>query len=67
MTPWDELKAVQWHTLQSMSAGNLLQLLEQAGLTHAIVVEANRESSLCVVRAVASRARLLRQLKSLRR
>ena len=31
MTPWDDLSAIHWETLQSLSAGDLLQLLGQAG------------------------------------
>jgi len=61
MTPWDALKAIHWGTLQAMSAGDLLHLLEEANLTHAIVVEAHRGTP-CVVRALVSRARLIRQL-----
>jgi CBS-domain-containing membrane protein len=61
MTPWDALKAIHWSTLQAMSAGDLLHVLEEANLTHAIVVEAHRGTP-CVVRALLSRARLIRQL-----
>src|ERR1019366_1265694 len=67
MTPWDALTAVEWRTLQLMCAGDLLHLLEEAGLTHLIVIEPDRQSSSCVVRALVSRARLLRQLKGTRR
>jgi CBS-domain-containing membrane protein len=65
MTPWDALKAIHWSTLQSMSAGDLLHVLEEANLTHAIVVEAHRGTP-CVVRALVSRARLIRQLTSVK-
>lgn len=65
MTPWDALKAIHWGTLQAMSAGDLLHLLEEANLTHAIVVEAHRDTP-CVVRALVSRARLIRQLTSVK-
>lgn len=61
MTPWDALKAIHWGTLQALSAGDLLHLLDEANLTHAIVVEAHRGTP-CVVRALVSRARLIRQL-----
>jgi CBS-domain-containing membrane protein len=67
MTPWDALTAVEWQTLQSMCAGDLLYWLEAAGLTHVIVVEPDPQSSSCVVRALVSRARLVRQLKGIRR
>jgi CBS domain-containing protein len=65
MTPWDALKAIHWGTLQTMSAGDLLHLLEEANLTHAIVVEAHRGTP-CVVRALVSRARLIRQLTNVK-
>jgi DeoR family transcriptional regulator, catabolite repression regulator len=61
MTPWDALKAIHWGTLQAMRAGDLLHLLEEANLTHALVVEIHRGAP-CVVRALVSRARLIRQL-----
>jgi CBS domain-containing protein len=67
MTPWDALTAIHWETVQSMRAGDLLQLLEQAALTHAIVLEADGSGSGCVVRALVSRARLARQLTGMRR
>ena len=65
MTPWDALKAIHWGTLQTTSAGDLLHLLEEANLTHAIVVEAHRGTP-CVVRALVSRARLIRQLTNVK-
>jgi CBS domain-containing protein len=67
MTPWHALTAINWETLQSMRAGDLLQVLEHAGLTHLIVVEADRVGSSCMVRALASRARLIRQLSGMQR
>jgi len=66
MTPWHALTAINWETLQTMRAGDLLQLLEHAGLTHIIVVEADRLGASCVVRALVSRARLIRQLSGIR-
>jgi CBS domain-containing protein len=62
MTPWPVLTAINWETLQTMRAGELLQVLDHAGMTHIIVVEADRLGSSCLVRALVSRARLLRQL-----
>ncbi len=62
MTPWHVLTAINWETLQTMRAGDLLQVLDHAGVTHIIVVEADRLGSSCVVRALVSRARLIRQL-----
>jgi CBS domain-containing protein len=66
MTPWHALTAINWETLQTMRAGDLLQLLEHAGLTHIIVMEADRAGASCVVRALVSRARLIRQLSGIR-
>jgi CBS-domain-containing membrane protein len=65
MTPWHAMTAINWETLQSMRVGDLLQLLDHAELTHIIVVEADRAGSQCVVRALASRARLIRQLSGI--
>ncbi len=67
MTPWDDLLALDWETVQSVCAGELLQVLEEAGLTHLLVIEQARSSSVPVVRALVSRARLARQLGGLRR
>jgi len=63
MTPWDELSVLGWGTLEPMRAGDLLHLMDEAGLTHLIVVESDRQSSSCIIRALASRARLRRQLQ----
>ncbi len=65
MTPWDALKALHWGALQSMNAGDLLHLLEESNLTHVLVVEAQRGTP-CVVRALVSRARLIRQLTNVK-
>jgi CBS-domain-containing membrane protein len=67
MTPWDALSGVNWETIQSMRAGDLLELLELAGLTHVLVIEADRTNSTCTIRALVSRARLTRRLAGLRR
>lgn len=66
MTRWDALSAIHWDSIQSMRAGDLLHLLEGAHLTHAIVIEAPSGGP-CVVRALVSRARLIRQLNEGRR
>jgi CBS domain-containing protein len=62
MTPWDELLALDWETVESARAGELLAVFRQTNLMHLLVVELDRTTSHCVVRALASRARLLRQL-----
>jgi CBS-domain-containing membrane protein len=66
MTPWDALSAIHLNTIQTMRAGDLLHLLEEAHLTHALVVEASYGGP-CVVRGLVSRARLIRQLAEKRR
>jgi CBS domain-containing protein len=62
MTPWDELMALDWEHVEGARAGDLLILFEQTNLTHLLVVEVDRKTSNSTVRALASRARLLRQL-----
>jgi len=62
MTPWDELFALDWESVESARAGDLLATFEQTYLTHVLVIEVDRKTSMSVVRALASRARLLRQL-----
>src|SRR5271155_5208537 len=67
MTPWDRLLSVDWESLQSARAGDLLHALEEAGLTHLLVIERGAKSAPPIVRAMVSRARLTRQLQGLRR
>lgn len=67
MTPWDELLALDWDSIQSARAGDLLQVLEEAGLTHLLVIERGKKNASPIVRALVSRARLARQLRGLRR
>jgi CBS domain-containing protein len=67
MTPWEELQAVEWGRLQSARAGDLLTVLEEAGVTHLLVVDAGKTHEAPIVRALISRARLSRQLRGLRR
>jgi hypothetical protein len=62
MTPWDELVALDWESVESARAGELLAIFEQTMLTHLLVVEVDRKTHASVVRALASRTRLLRQL-----
>lgn len=62
MTPWDELLALDWENIESARAGELLAVFQQTNLTHLLVVEVDRKTSHSMVRALASRARLLRQL-----
>jgi hypothetical protein len=62
MTPWDELYALDWESVESARAGELLTVFEQTYLTHLLIIEMDRKTSRSVVRALASRARLMRQL-----
>jgi CBS domain-containing protein len=67
MTPWDKLLALDWHSIQSAHAGDLLRVLEEAGATHLLIVESGGSNTSSTVRALASKARLTRQLRGLRR
>jgi len=62
MTPWEELVALDWESVESARAADLLAVFEQTNLTHLLVIEVERKTTKCTVRALASRARLLRQL-----
>jgi CBS domain-containing protein len=62
MTPWDELLALDWESVESARAGELSALFQRTNLTHMLIVEVDRKTSHSVVRALASRARLVRQL-----
>jgi CBS domain-containing protein len=67
MTPWDKLLAVEWDSIQAARAGDLLHVLEEAEMTHLLVIEAGNKNTVPIVRALVSRARLARQLRGLRR
>jgi len=67
MTPWDQLLAVEWASIQSARAGDLMQVLEEAAVTHLLVIEHGKKNTSPIVRALVSRARLARQLRGLRR
>jgi CBS domain-containing protein len=67
MTPWDKLLAVDWESVQSVRAGDLLHILEEAEMTHLLVIERSKRNASPIVRALVSRARLARQLRGLRR
>jgi CBS domain-containing protein len=66
MTPWEQLLAVDWGSILSARAGDLLRVFEESGLTHLLVIELDQTNCTTVVRALASRARLVRQLQGLR-
>ena len=67
MTPWEQLLAVDWGSILSARAGDLLRVFEECDLTHLLVIEVDKKNSIAIVRALASRARLMRQLKGVRR
>ena len=62
MTPWTELRGIDWSEVQHARAGELLEALRHAGVTHLLVVERMADGN-ATVRALASRARLERQLR----
>lgn len=62
MTAWDELSALDWDSVESARAADLLIAFEQTNLTHLLVIERDRNTQVSVVRALASRTRLVRQL-----
>ena len=67
MTPWHKLLAVDWETVQSVRAGDLLHVLEEAAITHLLVIDPGKKNAAPIVRALVSRARLARQMRELRR
>jgi len=67
MTPWDKLLAVDWDSIQAARAGDLLHVMEEAEMTHLLVIEGGKKNTVPIVRALVSRARLARQLRALRR
>ena len=67
MTRWDDLLAVEWDHLKTVHARHLLAVLEEAGLTHLLVVDSSVKGPAPIVRAMVSKARLLRQLQGLRK
>lgn len=67
MTRWDNLLAVDWESIQSTRASDLLHVMEEAEMTHLLVIERSNKHASPIVRALVSRARLARQLRGLRR
>ncbi len=63
MTPWHELRALDWDAVRHARAGEVLDTLRQAGRTHLLLIErgADRRS---LVRGLASRARFERQVRA---
>lgn len=67
MTPWENLLAMDWENVQATCAGDLLHVLEEAEMTHLLVIEGGIKTKAAIVRALVSRARLARQIRGLRR
>lgn len=63
-TPWSELPAIAWDTVQQAHVDDLLAVFEATGGTHLLVVESAADGSV-LVRGLISRARLQRQLERL--
>jgi CBS-domain-containing membrane protein len=61
MTHWAQLLSIDWHRIKAATAGELLLAIQQAGLTHLIVVDKGTERS-PTVRGLISKA-LERQLR----
>jgi hypothetical protein len=57
---------VDWDQLKAAHAGELLNTLDDAAVTHLLVVESKKNQA-PIVRALVSRARLFRQLRGLRK
>jgi CBS-domain-containing membrane protein len=62
MTPWDKLLVVDWDALQHLRAGELLRMFDDSATTHMLVVQTDMKQGTPIVRGLASRARLTRQL-----
>src|SRR5450755_4873545 len=45
MTPWDKLLAVDWDSIQSARAGDLLHVLDDAAITHLLVIERGKNNT----------------------
>jgi len=63
MTPWNDLLAIDWKDVQAARAGDLLDTLRRVGRSHLLVVE-RPSASRSVVRGLASRSRLERQVRA---
>src|SRR6202795_3352963 len=45
MTPWDKLLAVHWESIQAARAGDLLHVLDDAAITHLLVIERGKNNT----------------------
>lgn len=60
MTPWEEVPALEWATLQGAQVGDVLEVLEGIRTSHLVVVETALRFT--CVRGLISRARIERQI-----
>jgi CBS domain-containing protein len=65
MTEWEELPTLDWHTVQTATIADLLEIFEGIGVMHLLVVESD-ECGAEVVRGLISRSRIERQLRGRR-
>lgn len=65
MTPWDQLKGVDWGRLQSACVSELVRIFKETGLSHLVVIEPSHAESALVLRGLISRTRLERRLGGL--
>jgi len=61
MTPWAQLRLMDYHRLIAASAGDLADQFQGTDITHILVIE-RAVNGTCQVRGLLSRSRLLRQL-----
>jgi CBS domain-containing protein len=65
MTPWKELRMLQYESLQSLTASDLYEMFQGTGLTHLLVVETHGDGS-ALARGLLSRATLAKHLRRAR-
>jgi CBS domain-containing protein len=65
MTEWEDLPTLDWHTVQTATIADLLEIFEGIGVMHLLVVESD-ECGAEVVRGLISRSRIERQLRGRR-
>jgi CBS domain-containing protein len=65
MTEWEDLPTLDWHTVQTATIADLLEIFEGIGVMHLLVVESD-ERGADVVRGLISRTRIERQLRGRR-
>jgi CBS domain-containing protein len=65
MTEWEDLPTLDWHTVQTATIADLLEIFEGIGVMHLLVVEGD-ENGADVVRGLISRTRIERQLRGRR-